>query len=89
MNKSIESKKILSEIENLIQSYLDEAKKENKVPTRDEIIEAVTDRLEKLLETYSGDKEVTYIVSGLAVGIAIVLEVEELLKKNEPLDIKK
>lgn len=88
MNNNIESKKILDEIEKLIQNYIDDTKKQNKTPTRDEIIEAVTDRLEELLEKGSGNNEIIYIVSGMAVGIAIVLEIEEILKKDEELDTK-
>lgn len=88
MNEHIESKKILGEIEKLIQNYVDNTKKQNKTPTRDEIIEIVTDRLEELLEKGSGNNEITYIVSGMAIGIAIVLEIEEVLKKGEELNIK-
>lgn len=87
MSENIESKKILEEIEKLIRNYIDDNTKQNKIPTRDEIIEIVADRLEKLLEKGSGNNEITYVVSGLALGIAIVLEIEEILK-NEKSDIK-
>jgi lipoate-protein ligase A len=89
MGENIESKKLLDEIEKLIQSYVDNTKKENKTPTRDEIIEVVTDKLEDLLEKGSGNNEIIYIVSGMAIGIAIVLEIEETLKKDEELSTKK
>jgi hypothetical protein len=86
MSNNIESKKILGEIEKLIQNYIDDTKKQNKTPTRDEIIEVVTDRLEELLEKGSGNNEIIYIVSGMAIGIAVVLEIEGVLKKDEELD---
>lgn len=89
MSEYMESKKILERIETLIQNYVGKAKEENKTPTRDEIIEVVTDKLEELLETCYENKEIMYIVSGMAIGIAIVLEVEETLKKNESQDMKK
>ena len=88
MSENIESKKILNEIEKLIQNYVDDTKKHNKTPTRDDIIEIVTNRLEELLEKGSGNNEIIYIVSGMAIGIAIVLEIEETLKKNGELDVK-
>jgi hypothetical protein len=88
MNENIESKKFLNEIEKLINNYIDDTKKQNKTPMRDDILDKVTDRLEELLEKGSGNNEITYIVSGMAIGIAIVLEIEETLKKNGELDVK-
>lgn len=83
MSENIESKKIMDDIEKLIQNYIDTAKKQNKTPTRDEIMETVTDKLEELLEAYFENLEMMCILSGMALGIAIVLQMEEKLKMSE------
>lgn len=80
MSDNITSKKMMDEIEKLIQNYIDIARKQNQVPTRDDILEVVTNRLEKLQRIVPENKEISYIVSGMAMGIAIVLQIDELLK---------
>jgi len=82
MSENMTSGKIMNDIDKLVQNYMDAAKEQNKIPTRDETIEKVTDRLEQLLEEGYGNNDIMCIVSGMAVGIAIVLQIEEPLKKN-------
>ena len=77
MNENITSKELIAEIDKVISGYIDERKKMNIKSTRDDILEVVLDKLEDLLETNSDNKERTAVLSGVAVGIAIVLQVEE------------
>lgn len=72
--------KIINHIDKTIQNYLDVAKEQNIKPTRDDIIEMVTTRLEELLKMNSDSKERTWVISGVAMGIAIVLRIDEKLK---------
>jgi hypothetical protein len=88
MSENVTSSKIMNDVDELVQNYIDTAKEQNNIPTRDETIEKVTDRLEQLLEAGYGNKEITCVVSGIAVGIAIVLQIEETLKKNEYVNMK-
>lgn len=82
MSESMESHHIMKDIDNLIQGHMEMMKKHNHKPTRNDIIELVANRLEELLTAGSDMKEVTWIVSGVAVGIAIVLQTEDRLKMN-------
>lgn len=77
---NITSKKLLDEMEMLIQGYIDEAKEHNRKPTRDEIIDTITNRLEILLKIESENNDRLLIISGIALGIAIVLGIDEKLK---------
>jgi len=86
MKENIASKKLIAEIENVIQNYIDEAKEHNRKPTRDEIIEAMTIKLEELLKVNSENKESVWVLSGIAVGIAISLQIEDKLRA---LDVEK
>ena len=79
MSNNITSTKIIAEIDKVIQDYIDLAKKQNIRPTRDNVIEIVTSRLEKMVGDSPGNKERTWIISGVAVGIAMVLHIEEKL----------
>lgn len=83
MSEDITSNKMMADINGLVQGYIDTAKEQNKTPTRDEIIDKVTNRLEELLKLGSDKKEITWIVSGVAIGIAIILSIEDKLKTNE------
>ena len=82
MIENITSAKTMAEIEKIIQDYIEIAKKQNRRPTRDEIVEAVIDNLEVLLKVGPEDGEKILIISGIALGIAIILEIEEKLKMN-------
>lgn len=79
MSEDVTSNKMMTDIDELVQSYIDTAKKQNKTPTRDEIIDKVTNKLEELLELGSEKKEITWVVSGVAIGIGIVLAIEDKL----------
>lgn len=83
MEENLASKNMMKDIEGLIQSYIDKMRQNDQKPTRDDILEIVTDRLEKLLEDGYENKEIMWIVSGAAIGIAIVLQTEDRLKMNE------
>lgn len=80
MSNNITSTKIIVEIDKVIQDYIDLAKKQNIRPTRDNVIEIVTSRLEKMVGDSPDNKERTWIISGVAVGIAMVLHIEEKLR---------
>ncbi len=67
----------------MIQNLIDEAKGNNRKPTKDEIIETVTIKLEELLKISSENKERVWIISGIAVGIAISLQIDDKLKLIE------
>lgn len=75
--------KIIGDIDKTIQNYLDVAKEQNLKLTRNDVIEMVTIRLEELLKINSDNKERTWVVSGIAIGIAIVLRIDEKLKTIE------
>jgi hypothetical protein len=79
MNEDTTSNKMMADIDNLVRSYIDTAKQQGKIPTRNEIIDRVTNKLEELLKLGSEKKEITWIVSGAAIGIAIVLHAEDML----------
>lgn len=83
MEENLASKRMMNDIEELIQSYIDTMKKKNQKPTRDDIIELVTNRLEELLKLGSENKEIMWIVSGVAIGIAIILQTEDKLEANQ------
>lgn len=83
MEENITSKKLIVELDKVIQNYIDIAKAHNRKPTRDEIIETVTIKLEELLKLSSENKERTWIISGIAVGIAISLHIDDKLKLVE------
>lgn len=83
MTKNISSEKIISELDNVIQNYIDTEKKQNRKPTRDKIIEVVTDRLQELLRTTSENSEKALIIYGIALGIAMALQIEVKLEENE------
>ncbi len=83
MTENMTSTKIIIEIDKVIQDYIDLAKHQDIKPTRDTIIEIITSRLEKMLEASPETKEVTWAISGIATGIAMVLHIEEKLKMNE------
>jgi len=72
--------RIIGDIDKTIQNYLDVAKEQNLKLSRNDIIEMVTTRLEELLKMNSDSKERTWVVSGIAIGIAIVLRIDEKLK---------
>lgn len=83
MSNNITSTKIIAELDKVIQDYIVLTKQQNMQPTRDTMIEIVTSRLEKMVELSPENKERTWIISGVAVGIAMVLHIEEKLKMNE------
>ena len=72
--------RIIGDIDKTIQNYLDVAKEQNLKLSRNDIIEMVTIRLEELLKINSDNKERTWVVSGIAIGIAIVMRIDEKLK---------
>jgi hypothetical protein len=75
--------RIIGDIDKTIQNYLDVAEEQNIKLTRNDIIEMVTIRLEELLKINSDNKERTWVVSGIAIGIAIVFRIDEKLKTIE------
>jgi hypothetical protein len=79
MEENVASKRMMNDIEDLIQNYIDSMKKNNQKPTRDDILEIITSRLDKLLEVGVENKEIMWIMSGVAIGIAIVLQAEDML----------
>jgi hypothetical protein len=79
MVENMASNKMMKDIDGLVQNYIDMMKSRNQKPTRDDIIDIVTNRLEELLKLGSEKKEITWIVSGVAIGIAIVLHTEDML----------
>jgi hypothetical protein len=84
MEENVASKTMMDNITGLVQNYMETMKEQNKKPTRNDIIELVTNRLEELLKMGNDKKEITWIVSGVAIGIAIVLQTEDtLIKMNE------
>lgn len=83
MKEDVTSKKLIDELNSVIQNYIDVAKEHNRKPTKDEIIEAMTIKLEDLLKVNSENKERVWIISGIAVGIAISLQIEDRLKALE------
>lgn len=82
MSTNITSQKLMFEIENVIQSHIDAAKGQDRKPTKNEIMELVTHRLEELIES-SENEERIWIISGIAVGIAISLHLDDKLNMNE------
>lgn len=83
MEENLTSKRMMDDIEGLIQTYIDKMKKNNQKPTRGNIIDLVTSRLDELLKIGSDNKEIMWIVSGVAIGIAIVLQTEDKLEINK------
>ena len=83
MNNNLASTKIIAELDKVIQEYIDVSKSQNIRPTRDAMIAMVTSRLEELISLSPENKERTWIVSGIAVGIAMTLHMEEKLRLNE------
>ena len=78
---NIKSKKMIDEMEVIIQAIINEAKDENRTPTRVEIIEKITNRLETLIKLESENNDRVLIISGIAIGIAIVLRLDDKLKE--------
>lgn len=83
MSNNVTSTRIIAELDKVIQEYIDLTKEQGIKPSRDTMIEMVTSRLEKMMTESEGNKERTWIVSGIAVGMAIILHIEEKLKTNE------
>jgi hypothetical protein len=79
MEENVASKRMMNDIESLIQNYIDSMKKNNQKPTRDDILEIIASRLDKLLEVGVENKEIMWIMSGVAIGIAVVLQAEDML----------
>jgi hypothetical protein len=79
MSENITTNKMMDEIKKLVENYIDASKKNNKTPTRDKIIDKVSNKLCEIIEVGSEKNEIIWIASGVAIGIAIVLEIEEKL----------
>ncbi len=81
MENDISSNKIMDDLDKIIQYNIDKLKEQNKKPTREEIIDIIVDRLEDLLRESSDSKEKTWILSGIAIGISIVMYIDKKLEE--------
>lgn len=83
MSNNSTSTRIIDKLDKAIQEYIDLAKSQGIKPTRDTMVAMVTSRLKELVSLSPENKETTLIVSSIAVGMVIVLNIEEKLRLNE------
>lgn len=73
------AEKMMKNIGDIVQIYIESMKENNQELTRSNVLEVVADKLEKIIKLSSEKGEIMLITSGITVGIAIVLEIENRL----------
>lgn len=75
--------KLIGDIDKTIKNYIEIAKELNRKPTRNDVIEKISTRLQELIKINCDSKERVWILSGMAAGIVIVLRIDDKLKAIE------
>ncbi len=79
--KNITSQQLQTELYNVIEAYINQAKINNKRLTRDEVIVMLTSKLKEIIDSSKNDDQ-TLLASGIAVGMATVLQIEMILSED-------